>query len=482
VIRSKLATGALVVGLIVGGAGIADAVMTNNTVSLQANSSNTINCPTALTNGKKSADSEIVKCAPAPVTTTTVPTGPTTTVPTQPPPTGSMAAYWEQFSNGPDPTGNPNYVMIGVWDQAPDRQEGGVDNAISYKALGINTDVNAYENAAGTFAKDSWPETGGMGGTGSDGLAAPYSFASDNNVGNFMDDEPDMNQVNEPANNQRTSDQWTKEAAAVDAADPTRPSAANFGKCVSLYVTEGQWPGCHLDNETPAQKTQLALIQQYCQNVDIPSSDYYGYTDPYEPAQYHGAWTYGTQVDGTRLACGPNKPVLGFVETGHPFNNAGAATIAPSDIQAALNVELVHGANGFLYFVHDFFKGGFTEDGLLTTEADAQPVVSSFNAEVAALAPWINQASSPSVTTATTGGIPVTTMLKTYNGHTYLFAAADGSVTLNNSGSTTATFTLPAGTYSATSAVYGETRSVDASSGTFSDSFTPYQLHVYELS
>lgn len=459
----------------------------NQSISLPTGKS-TVVCSGALKNGAKTADSEVLQCAAGATTTTTsvpVTTVPTTTVPTTSTtvPTGSsgMAAYWEQWSNGPDPSGNPGYVMIGVWDQAPDRQENGADNALSYKALGINTDVNAYENAAGTFAKDSWPETGGMGGTGSDGLAAPYTFASDDNVGNFMDDEPDMNQVNEGANNQRTSDQWTKEAAAVDAADPSRPSAANFGKCVSLYVTEGQWPGCQMGNETPKQPTELALIQQYCQNVDIPSSDYYGYTDPYEPAQYHGAWTYGTQVDGTRDACGPDKPVLGFVETGHPFNNAGSATITPAEIQAALNVELVHGANGFLYFVHDFYKAGFTEDGLLTTEADAQPVVSAFNAEVTALAPWINSPSGAEVNATTTGLVPITTMLKTYNGHTYLFAAADGNSSMTNSGSTTATFTLAA-PGSATSTVYGESRTVDASSGSFSDSFAPYQLHVYELS
>lgn len=393
-----------------------------------------------------------------------------------------MAGFWTQFSNGPDPTGNPNYVMVGVWDQAPDRQNGGVDNAITYKGLGINTDVNAYENTPGTFAADGWEETGGIAGTGPDGLASPYTFASDNNEGNFLDDEPDMNQINEAPNNQRTSIKFAAEGSAVKAADTTRPSAANFGKCVSLYVTEGGWPGCHLDNESPMQPNDLALIQQYCSGIDVASSDYYGYTDPYEPTAAHGAWTYGTQVDGTRLACGANKPVLGFVETGHPFNNAGAATITPTQLGYALNVELVHGANGFVYFVHDFYSGGFTEDGLLNTETTAKPVVAAFDAEVSALADWINQVSLPGVTTATTGGVPVTTMLKTYQGHTYLFAAADGSATMTGSGSTTATFTLPSGTYSATSAVYGESRSVNASSGSFSDSFSPYQLHVYELS
>jgi hypothetical protein len=393
----------------------------------------------------------------APATTTTVPGG-----------TGSnFASVYRQWSNGPDPSGANTYFPIGVWEQSGTRQENGKANALNYEALGINVDVNGYDPS------NNWP-TWQFDGSGPDGLGPPFSQSAGTNQGLFLADEPDMNQVNEATNNDLTSVALQKEAAVVRAWDPTRPTYVNFGKCMSI----SQWDGCHTDIESPPPASYRAMMQQYCSAADIESADYYGYTDPYEPTSYHGAYTYGLAIVNDKAMCGAAKPTLGFVETGHPFTDSG--TITPAEIQAAVWDEVLHGANGVIYFVHDFFTGGYTEDGLLTTEAAAKPTVLAVDSELAQLAPVLNSPTVGGVTVKSTGGVPVTTMLKVYAGHTYLFAMADGNSSLPNSASTTATISVP-GVSGTSATVVNENRSVAVSGGTVSDSFSPYQVHVYEF-
>jgi hypothetical protein len=392
----------------------------------------------------------------------------------------SLTNVYTAWSNGPDPSGSPGYFPIGVWEQDAARQEGGRDNALNYEALGINVDVAGYESRPGTMAEDNWTAWGSIRGTGSNGLAPAYTLFADDHTANFVYDEPDMNEVDGTLNNQLTSQSFLSEADAVRKADPTRPIYSNFGKCFSVPG----WNGCHTDNQSP-RPSYRQLLAQYCQSADIMSADYYGYASAGNPddggdlSNYYGAWSYGQAVAFEKSTCGSTKPVLGFVETGHPL--AGGTTITPAQTEAAVWDEIMHGANGVIYFVHDFYNTGFTEDGLLTTQAAAKPTVAAVDAELHALAPWLNTASQPGVTVTSTGGVPVTTMMKTSGGHRYLFAMADGNARMPVSGATTATFTL-ASPGSGHSRVYGESRTFDASSGRITDQFGAYQLHVYELS
>jgi hypothetical protein len=126
---------------------------------------------------------------------------------------------------------------------------------------------------------------------------------------------------------------------------------------------------------------------------------------------------------------------------------------------------------------------------------------------ISALAPWLNSPSLSGVSVTSTGGIPIVTMLKEYNGQTYLFAFADGNSSHPYSGSTTATITLPSSDNFANAArdsaisynndtttgsgasagqphsgtITTDSGSVQITSNRFSDSFLPYELHVYQL-
>jgi hypothetical protein len=123
-----------------------------------------------------------------------------------------------------------------------------------------------------------------------------------------------------------------------------------------------------------------------------------------------------------------------------------------------------------------------SENGLLdSTHAAALAQVTADDAEIHALAPWLNAPSTPGVSASSTGGIPVRTMLKTYAGHSYLFVMADGNGAHPLSGNTTITVNLPQ-SFGSSAAVYGEGRSVSVNGNSLSDSFSPYQVHVYQLS
>ena len=202
--------------------------------------------------------------------------------------------------------------------------------------------------------------------------------------------------------------------------------------------------------------------------MDILSADYYGYTDPYDALtngteKNYGAWTYGAEVASVHSICGAQKPVFVFVETGRPWPSS-SKSITPNEVTAATWDGIMHGANGVIYFDHDF-SGIQSDDGMVEGGPESTtvaPIVRTNDAEISALAPWLNQPNQPGVKVKSTRGVPVTTMLKKYSGRTYLFAMADGNGSLLNSGSTTATISVPG-------------------SVAVTDTFGPYQVHVYQM-
>src|SRR5262249_44045816 len=91
---------------------------------------------------------------------------------------GFITDYYKKRSNGPHPPENTNCFPLGAWEQAADRKENGVDNAIAYKSLGINVDINGYATNPSTFATDGWIAWDSPNGGGQFGLDAPYSAPS----------------------------------------------------------------------------------------------------------------------------------------------------------------------------------------------------------------------------------------------------------------------------------------------------------------
>jgi hypothetical protein len=390
---------------------------------------------------------------------------PSQTIGTAPPPsTGEFTpAYYKKWSNSVP--ADPNFFPIAVWNQDPTRTRNGANNATNFKNVGVNTFAGLWDfgSDSTSSAKLSAIKSAGMYAlAGDNGNSGAKAFSAASVLAGYqLGDEQDMS--TNPSH--ITPDQVTNAASAIHASDPTRPVYNNWGKAFSLYP----WIGAHDDQNG---------LRKYCSQVDISSSDYYSATDGYEPANAHTPDYYGKAVDHVRALCGASKPAWGFVETGHPFTDGGGSwapysssgTIAAATIEAGVWSELAHGANGIVYFVHDFYKNGFTEDGLFD-HPDAVTVVKKVNAQIASIASILNAQRQP-------------TGLSVSNADATLRADAAGRyvIAAGTSASTrTATFTVAAAAGKAVQVV-GENRTVQAdANGTWSDSFAGWGHHVYKI-
>ncbi|MEU4695274.1 beta-galactosidase [Actinoplanes sp. NPDC023714] len=377
-----------------------------------------------------------------------------------------VPSYYEKWPNSLP--SSPDFFPIGVWLQDPNRERDGKKNSVNYKNAGINTFLGQWEfptredSAARlrTLREDGlYVFAGDEVGTAAvmDGSLAE----TEGLTGYHLGDEQDMSTNPKHI----TPKEVTEQAQRIKALDPSRPIYNNWGKAFALYP----WVGAHDDE---------AGLKQYCSEVDISSSDYYAATDGYEPADKHLPNYYGQAVTNTRNLCGASKPAWGFVETGHPFADAPGnwppfskdGTIEPAAVEAAVWSMLAHGANGIVYFVHDFFKGGLTEDGLFD-HPETVKTVTRVNAEVQSLAPILNAQRQPAGLTAK--GADAT--LRADKQGTYVVAAEN----TGNGGDASFTVAAAAG---ATVEVVGENRTVKAdASGTFTDEFDGWGHHVYKI-
>ena len=396
--------------------------------------------------------------------------------------------YWAKFVNGP-PASN-TYFPIGVWLQDPLRTRNGQNNALNYKAAGINTFVALWDFPARSDSQARVQAIRNAGlqvwAGGEDGDKSGANTAKGYGVTGYMlGDEWDMNKAGD-CGTACSSTAVAGYGSAIRTQDPTRPIYGNFGKPVSLYP----WPGYHCDNGSITCSAMQTELQRYCSALDIASSDYYAATDHWEDSG--SPRDYGLAVDHTRAMCGNGtKPVLGFVETGHPdplgINRPGISSnctltswdgstlntpgcITPDGVEWAVWSQLAHGANGIIYFSHDFADccGLMAEDGMLTHPA-VLARITAINAQIKTLAPILNAAR---LTSGLSLGAGVDA---TYRAGGYIVAAESTGTGGSRS------FTV-AGAAGHTITVVGEGRSLVAnSSGTFTDTFTGWGHHVYQV-
>jgi hypothetical protein len=400
--------------------------------------------------------------------------GPTTSPSASPSATASIPApgsngqftpgYYARWRNGLP--SSADFFPLGVWDQDPVRQRNGVPNAVNYKRAGINTFVGLWNfpsEPASQSRLDALKANGMYALAGDENMGRPPQWSSTSALRGFqIGDEPDMS--TNPTH--ITPTQFDAAVRKAKQNDPTRPVYNNFGKAFSLYP----WIGAHED---------AGGLKGYCRNLDIASSDYYAAIDGYEPDGLHTPNYYGRAVDHTRYLCGDGtKPVWGFVETGHPGSDhprsqapfSAAGTITASAIKQAVWSELAHGANGIIYFCHDFFSGGFTEDGLFDHPANLT-AVREVNAEIRGMASILNTQRRTSGLTA----VHADATLRAGTAGWYVIAAG------NASGGGTASFTVSAAA-GRTIRVVNENRTLTANaSGTWTDTFTPWGHHVYQI-
>ena len=110
-------------------------------------------------------------------------------------------------------------------------------------------------------------------------------------------------------------------------------------------------------------------------------------------ARCHRAANYGRTVDRVQALVDPpgSKPVLAFVELGHPFTEEDWPSITPAQARAAVWSSIIHGAQGIIYFNHSF--GGPCQTQHILRDpcyAAMRKMITRVNGQITRLAPALN--------------------------------------------------------------------------------------------
>lgn len=389
----------------------------------------------------------------------------------------------------PDEISDRSFTF-GVWMQDPGTIYNGKTNAQNYKDIGINTFLGLWawpseHNMYSGYAVDAMQalkDAGLIVYAGNDQAAVDWINArpefADTIAGYILGDEPDMNKVNGAPGDQ--PDAWKAAGDALHAADPTRGIYANFGKGFAL----DPWAGYHV---SPGS-TRADDFAKYVSPLSVISSDFYGITDPWEGVAEHGVWTYGRAVQNTINYAG-NRPVWGLVEASAPWRddeNAGPnrhqmyERMPPSLVMPIVWNMVVHGAQGIVYFCHDFSSSGLGYYAALREPGMPQAMMAA-NESVMAFGAVLKTASVPGTTVTTNGAVSVVALTKRFNGSTYIFAMGHGNSTYRHGLAVDAEITVSGETGSKSVEVLNGSRTITMTNGRISDHFEPYQLHIYKF-
>jgi hypothetical protein len=218
---------------------------------------------------------------------------------------------------------------------------------------------------------------------------------------------------------------------------------------------------------------------QHVALMDVTSVDKYAYTNPEADyvIQTAPTWPTGKNANSSgaygwlqdRMETYSSKPDWVVIETAMPylFDQPNARTIQPDQIEGAVWNSIIHGATGIVYFQHN--NNGCGNYSIVECGATLQNKIKSIDAQVKSLAPVINTQGYK-----WTFGSGLDTSLKVSNGYAYIFAMTDGSTG-------TKSFTLPIGLGTSVEVV-GESRTITATGGTFTDAFAAeYTHHIYKV-
>jgi hypothetical protein len=353
------------------------------------------------------------------------------------------------------PLSDANFFPLAVWLQNP-------NNAAKYKAAGINTYVALWRG----------PTDEQLATLKSHGL---YAICSQNTAGLAHKDDPTIiawMHNDEPDNAQRIRGEKgygppilpskiIEDYNKRKAADPSRPVLLNLGQGVAWdnYIGRG------------VRRNHPEDYPEYVQGCDIASFDIYPAC--HDHADIAGKlWYVPDGVARLKKWAGPERRVWNCIECTHISNPNAKAT--PHQVKAEVWMSLIRGSQGIIYFVHQF-KPTFIEAGLLA-DSEMLAGITAINKQIQELAPVLN---SPTITGAVTvetssPEVPVETLVKRAGGHLYIFAAA------MRPGKTTATFTLAEPT-GANLEVLGENRTLPIHNGKSTDTFQPWDVHLYRL-
>jgi hypothetical protein len=357
--------------------------------------------------------------------------------------------YHAQWTNGLP--AEDTFFPLAVWLQAP-------SFSLQYKAAGINLFIGLPGGS--TLAEAVTLRSYGMK-TFCDQNAAlldRISMFQGTVVGWMHVDEPDNAQWNgtgydpciSPTTIQSLYNTWTTR-------DPTRPILLNLGQGVANinWVGRGTCTG------------NWRMYPEYIKGTDYVCFDVYPVN-----SRYPMEWV-PKGIDSLESWSNHQKPTLAWIECTRIGDGDPKPT--PAQTKSEVWMAIIHGANGIGYFCHSFVTGATSPQALLEDPTMLQ-AVTDLNARITSLGPVIN---SPTVTgkvsvTSSNGSVPVDILVKEYQGGLYIFAAA------MRGSATSATFTInnpPSNTVT----VLDESRSKTLSGGNFTDAFTGYGIHLYQL-
>lgn len=366
---------------------------------------------------------------------------------------GSAKADEPSFSRGlPN---SPDFFPIAVWLQGP-------SNAQKYKDVGINVYVGLWRGP--TEEHLDTLDAAGIKLFSGQGKAALRFKDRPTIVGWLQDDEPDNAQALRGGKGYGppvTPEAVVKRYREMKEADPTRPVMLNLGQGVAW---DG-WYGRGLRTNHPED------YPEYLKGCDVASFDIYPACSTDKAIA--GKLEYVPQgVDRLKKWTEGRKPVWCCIETTGINNPDRKPT--PAEVRSEVWMALIHGANGILYFAHQF-KPTFIEAGLLADESIAREVA-AVNRRIHGLAPVLNSPDVPDGATVASSnkGAPISFVVKKHDGAAYLFAVSLGA------GETTAAIQL-ADKADAKVEVLDEDRALDAKAGGWSDRFNGYQAHLYRI-
>ena len=388
--------------------------------------------------------------------------------------------YFGKWSNG-FPT-SPSYFPIGVFDQSLGYTSSGQfdqSQINAYKNEGINTFVNLYDGYNSSLINAL--HSAGM--YVLDGPTAP-SYANATLAGFVWFDEadgmndcgnvPSASMLGETVPCSATSSGRTPASAiaqvnadlqgAHGAGDATRPDYCQYTKPVA-------------ENSGLSTSEASAYVNAGC---SIVSYDSYIINDSYATPN-NNLWRQYDDVQNVRSMANNKLPVWPFIEAGEPFTSnqwSGIKATPAMEVAEAWNA-IIGGARGLQWFDHDFggSSGGYAESGddLIDSNsvfAGLQAAVKAFDNEVTALAPVLNSSFANGYVT-NNGQMNVMAKYNAADNHFYIFAAP------RSNSAQTITFHVGGG-YSGPVQVYNEGRSVTASGGAFTDTFSGQtDVHVY---
>lgn len=368
----------------------------------------------------------------------------------------SLSPY-ARWANGP--ARKANEFPIAVWLQDP-------SNAARYKAAGFNLYVALWEGP--TEAQLTALKTAGMPVICAQNAVGLAHRTDPTIVGWMHGDEPDNAQaVTDPATGKQSygpcipPDRIVADYARIKAQDPTRPILLNLGQGVANDAWVGRGPGAKLED-----------YATYVNGGDLVSFDVYPVAGLDRPDSADFLWYVPKGVDRLTHWTGGRKPIWNCIEC---TRIGGDRKPTPHQVRAEVWMALIHGSRGLIYFVHEF-KPKFDEHALLD-DPEMLAEVTAINRQIEALAPLLN---SPTLDKAATvqsssPATPIDIMAKRHGQELTLCA-----VGMRNA-ATTGTFTVPGAAASATVEVLGEGRTLTMSHSRFTDTFHPYDVHLYRL-